>query len=298
MASRQYVNPRSVGHEYDRWTTDGLLEFYWGEHIHHGYYPGGRIEVEFKQAKSDMIERLLEWGDVRTARRVIDVGCGVGGSARYLARKYGAEVVGVTLSPSQRDRAAELTAEQGLSQQVRFEVADALELPFAEERFDLVWSCEVGEHMPDKERFLREMTRVLAPGGRLLCATWCHRSTPPELSASEQHRLGRIYDEWALPFFVPIERYAAMARERGELDDVAIDDWTREASPTWWHQIREGLRTLPYLARRSPEVLWRTANDVRGVYHMIRGYRSGLVRYGVLRATKRKLSRPSSEVPS
>lgn len=286
MESRAYVDPHSVGRQYDRWTDDGLLEFYWGEHIHHGYYPGGRISVDFKQAKRDMIERLLDWGGVSSARQVIDVGCGVGGSARHIARELGAEVVGVTLSEAQRDRATALTAEQGLSDRVSFQVADALGLPFDDGSFDLVWSCESGEHMPDKERFVQEMRRVLSPGGRMVVATWCHRSTPPELSRHERRRLERIYDRWALPHFVSLETYRELAHEAGELESIAVADWTREASPTWWHQIREGLATLPYLARRSPAVWKRTADDVRGVYHMIRGYQSGLVRYGLLRAMK------------
>ena len=107
----------------------------------------------------------------------MDVGCGIGGSSRYLARKYGAECKGITLSPVQAARAQSLAAAQGLGQkvfpflltslslslsvitylilkrlekQVSFQVADALQQPFPDGEFDLVWSMESGEHMPDK----------------------------------------------------------------------------------------------------------------------------------------------------
>lgn len=53
-------------------------------------------------------------------------------------------------------------------------VGDALDLPFDDNSFDLVWACESGEHMPDKKRFLEEMIRVARPGGTVLLATWCH----------------------------------------------------------------------------------------------------------------------------
>lgn len=57
-----------------------------------------------------------------------------------------------------------------------FQVADALQQPFEDNSFDLVWSMESGEHMPDKARFVGELARVCMPGGRIIIVTWCHRS--------------------------------------------------------------------------------------------------------------------------
>lgn len=59
------------------------------------------------------------------------------------------------------------------------QVADALQQPFQDGEFDLVWSLESGEHMPDKRRFVGELARVCAPGGRIIIVTWCHRQAPP-----------------------------------------------------------------------------------------------------------------------
>jgi MPBQ/MSBQ methyltransferase len=52
---------------------------------------------------------------------------------------------------------------------------DALRMDFADDSFDYVWACESGEHMPDKLKYVEEMTRVLKPGGRVVIATWCQR---------------------------------------------------------------------------------------------------------------------------
>lgn len=276
--SRNYRGPDSVGHEYDAWTSDGVLERYWGEHIHHGYYPEGRFRgVDFRAAKIDLVDRLLAWGQVAKATRVLDVGCGIGGSARFLARRFSAEVTGVTLSPAQAERARSLS--EGLS--CRFEVADALDLPFEDGSFDLVWACESGEHMPDKEAFMKEMARVLAPGGRLIMATWCHA---PTLNERQQRRLERIYREWALPYFIPIEDYRALAEANPRLQDVAIGDWSSEVSPTWLHQIALGAGDLGWLIRQGPQVIGRSLRDAWAVKDMIRGYRDGSIRYGLLRA--------------
>lgn len=70
---------------------------------------------------------------------------------------------GITLSKSQVKRGGELAAEQGLGN-CSFQVMDALHMDFPDDTFDLVWACESGEHMPDKKKYIEEMTRVLKPG--------------------------------------------------------------------------------------------------------------------------------------
>jgi cyclopropane fatty-acyl-phospholipid synthase-like methyltransferase len=85
-------------------------------------------------------------------KTIVDVGCGIGGSSRYLARRYGAQCTGITLSPVQAERGNALTAAEGLSHKVSLQVADALEQPFPDGMFDMVWSMESGEHMPDKTK--------------------------------------------------------------------------------------------------------------------------------------------------
>lgn len=82
--------------------------------MHHGYYPEGKPRKDHAQAQVDMIDRSLEWAGVQgPVKRVVDVGCGIGGSSRHMARKYGCGARGITLSPVQAARANALTAEVG-----------------------------------------------------------------------------------------------------------------------------------------------------------------------------------------
>ena len=76
---------------------------------------------------------------------------------------------------AQAARGNALAKEQGLGDKASFQVADALQQPFEDNSFDLVWSMESGEHMPDKARFVGELARVCMPGGRIIIVTWCHR---------------------------------------------------------------------------------------------------------------------------
>ena len=75
----------------------------------------------------------------------------------------------------QAARANSISQSQGLSSKVNYQVADALHQPFRDGQFDLIWSMESGEHMPDKAQFIKELTRVCKPGGKILIVTWCHR---------------------------------------------------------------------------------------------------------------------------
>ena len=79
---------------------DGILEYYWGEHIHLGYYTQeerarGYKKKDFKQAKFDFVDEMLRWSGATSPSRVLDVGCGIGGTSRHLAAKFpGAQVQG------------------------------------------------------------------------------------------------------------------------------------------------------------------------------------------------------------
>lgn len=70
---------------------------------------------------------------------------------------------GITLSPNQVRRASELAETRGIKN-ASFSVMDALNMTHEDGKYDLVWACESGEHMPNKEKYVQEMTRVLKPG--------------------------------------------------------------------------------------------------------------------------------------
>ncbi|NET09669.1 MAG: methyltransferase domain-containing protein, partial [Symploca sp. SIO2B6] len=166
-SARTYESSDSVAQSYDEWTQDGILEFYWGEHIHLGHYGSPPRPKDFRGAKANFVHEMVRWGGLDRLPKgttVLDVGCGIGGSSRILAKNYGFDVTGVTISPGQVQRATELTPEDVTAQ---FHVDDAMALSYPDASFDVVWSVEAGPHMPDKQRFARELLRVVKPGGLL-----------------------------------------------------------------------------------------------------------------------------------
>ncbi|MFM7171177.1 MAG: methyltransferase domain-containing protein, partial [Cyanobium sp.] len=204
-SARRYRGSQSVAEAYDRWTQDALLERLWGDHVHLGHYgdpPGPR---DFRQAKEDFVHELVRWSGfdrLPPGSTVLDVGCGIGGSARVLARDYGLDVLAISISPGQIARAQALTP-SGLN--CRFAVMDALALELANGSFDAVWSVEAGPHMPDKQRYADELLRVLRPGGLLAVADW-NRRDPAEkpLNGLERRVMHQLLVQWAHPEFASI----------------------------------------------------------------------------------------------
>jgi SAM-dependent methyltransferase len=111
---------------------------------------------------------LARAAGLEPSSRVLDLGCGLGGPARYIAASFGCQVTGVDLSPEFIHAATYLTARCGLSDRVVFQAADALHLPFDDASFDALFLQHVAMNIQDRAGLYREARRVLAPGGRLV----------------------------------------------------------------------------------------------------------------------------------
>jgi tocopherol O-methyltransferase len=265
--------------------SSGLWEEIWGEHMHHGYYgPNGTQKKDRRQAQIDLIEELLNWAEVKTPENILDVGCGIGGSSLYLADKFHARATGITLSPVQAARATERAQELNLSNRSQFLVADAQAMPFEDNSFDLVWSLESGEHMPDKTKFLQECYRVLKPGGKLIMVTWCHRPIDNSpLTEDEQKHLQEIYRVYCLPYVISLPEYTAIAREL-PLQNIRTADWSTAVAPFWDFVIDSAF--TPQAIWGLLTAGWTTIVGALSLGLMSRGYQRGLIRFGLLCGNK------------
>ena len=116
------------------------------------------------EATEDMANRI----EVAATDHVLDVGSGLGGPARYFARRFGCRVSGIDLTAEFCEVARDLTSRLGLGERVSFEPGDALSMPFDDAAFDGAYSMNVSMNIADKRALYREIRRVLKPGGWLV----------------------------------------------------------------------------------------------------------------------------------
>lgn len=123
---------------------------------------------EFHVRGREVTAELAQKTTLQPGMRVLDVGCGIGGPARFLAGEFGCHVTGIDLTPEYTRTAGLLSRLTSQEEQTNFIVADALQLPFEKESFDRVWTQHVQMNIADKKKFYQEIHRVLKPGGQFI----------------------------------------------------------------------------------------------------------------------------------
>ncbi|CAH3041219.1 unnamed protein product [Pocillopora meandrina] len=171
--------------------------------------PGGMTTMK------EFVGRL----NLQKDQHILDLGCGIGGSAFYIANTYHAHVLGMDLSTNMINFALK-AYESSKSSQVQFEVSDASTREFPAERFDAVYSRETILHIKDKKALLKKILSWLKPGGQLLITDYC-------CSRGEHSELFKKYLAERQYHLIDVESYGKMLREVG-FEAVTAEDRTTQ----------------------------------------------------------------------
>jgi tocopherol O-methyltransferase len=139
----------------------------YGENIHDGYYLTGK---ESRQEAQENLTRLIaEKARIKKGDRVLDVGCGVGGSSLWMSSNLSASTVGITISPAQLEIARRLAQERNADSS--FYLMNAEQMQF-DETFDVIWAVACSTHFQNQEQFVKSSGLYLRAGGRFVIFDW------------------------------------------------------------------------------------------------------------------------------
>ena len=259
------------------YNSDDAENFYsrlWGgEDIHIGLYQSDEEPVV--DASHRTVARMCDkLGDKLKGAKVLDIGGGYGGSARYMAEHYGAEVVSLNLSEVQNERGRKQNVERGLDKLVTIVDGDFENVPYENDTFDIVWSQDAMLHSGNRTRVLEEVARVLKPGGSFIF------TDPMQSDDCPDGVLGPVLDR------IQLETMGSPGFYRRELERLGFtlrqfEDHTEQV-PRHYGGIRETLEAREDDLRDSAISNDYIANMKKGLQHWVDAGKAGHLAWGIM----------------
>lgn len=277
--SDQYSTAVHTAREYyNSGDADNFYSIIWGgEDIHIGWYRSDDepIRDASRRTVAQMADRIE---DTLTAdSRVLDLGAGYGGAARYLTRRFGCHVTALNLSETENDRNRALNIAEGVGERIDVVDGSFEDIPYDDASFDVVWSQDAILHSGDRPRVLSETARVLRSGGDLIFTDPMQSDDCP--AGVLEPILDRIHlDTLGSPGF-----YRAEAKALG-MELVAFVDATEQLLRHYTRVLEETIaREYEITDSISPEYIERMKS---GLGHWIEGGRRGHLAWGIFHFRK------------
>ena len=209
--------------------------------MHFGYENDGKTPHSDSLINSNKV--LAKFAKIGRGDRVLDAGCGMGGTSLWLAGAQGANVVGITLGRDQAAAATEEAGRRSLLMSASFLVGDFTAMPFADGAFDVVWVQESLCHAFEKEKFFREAARVLSLNGRLILADGM--LTCSTVSVEDRALLRDWYESWSLSGLWTAAQHANAATAAG-FSQISITDVTAYTRASQRRLYERARRAQPF----------------------------------------------------
>jgi cyclopropane-fatty-acyl-phospholipid synthase len=245
---------RAVRHHYD--VSNEFFELFLGPTMVYScanFKHGAKTLEEAQEEKLETVARKLE---LKQGDRVLDVGCGWGGFPLWAATKHGANVVGITLSPPQAEKARQRAEEAGVADRVDIRVMDYRDIASTGEKFDAIASIGMVEHVGSAniEVYAQTLAQVLEPGGRLLN----HGITRLRHTDAEA---GAFSERYVFPDAAPLHLSRnLLALERAGFITHHVEDYAPDYAETlryWYTNLDANLEEATRLAGPERIRVWR-----------------------------------------
>ncbi len=222
LNSKNSETSQTVASHYD--DLDAFYRAIWGTHVHHGLWIKSGNSVE--EATENLIRLVIKHGKISPGMKVCDVGCGYGGTSRYLAKNIQAQVTSLTVSKAQYDFIQHTDPQ---SENPVYLLEDWLSNSIPSTSMDTVIAIESSEHMVDFKKFFEESARVLKPDGQLIICAWLSRDNPSRME--QKHLLQPICTEGRMRLATQGEYLKSLFSAGFELE--YFEDLTLKVKKTW-----------------------------------------------------------------
>ncbi len=220
--------PQDVANYYDQ--TENHYRRFWklekSLSLHYGIWSEGIKNLHEAVLNTNTL--LAKLSEIKSTDVVLDAGCGVGGSAIYLAKNIGCKVSGITLSEKQAGTATEFAKQHGVSNLASFYAMNYTATSFADNSFDVVWAIESMQTAVNKSDFLKEAKRILKPGGKIVIAD-CFKSYDYPFEKNKLMNL--MFNGWAVSDVLSSEEFINKANQFGFTLEKE-QDVTKEVYPS------------------------------------------------------------------
>lgn len=263
---------------YDSSDADMFYRSAWGEeHIHQGIFQ--YYDEPMQKACQRTVKKMTEEvGSIGRSTRVLDVGSGYGGTARYLAQRYGCHLTTLNLSKLQNARSEKMNRRRNLSDLIEVVEGSFEEMPFSDGSMDVCWSIDAMLHSGDRDQVISEMSRVLKSGGDLVF------TDPMRTEKCPKEVLNPILERISLSDMGSQEFYRESANKHG-LEEVSFRDYTEHLVTTYARVLRYTEENESVLAKRISMGFIKHMEE--GLRHWVSGGTKGHLVWGIFHFRKK-----------
>ena len=278
MAASRSAAEATAENYYDSDDADNFYEKVWGgEDIHIGIYDDPEISIRDASHKTVAL-MASQLRNVVTDTRVMDLGAGYGGSARYLARTFGCKVACLNVSDRQNLRNRMLNKAQGLDDKVSVIHGSFEDIPEVNGSLDLIWSQDAFLHSGKRRLVLEEITRVLKPGGELIF------TDPMQADDCPPGVLQPVYDR------LELDSIGSFAWYRSQLGRLGFEEIG--CTPMVQHLRSHYARVGDELSRRRRDLTGDISEDyldrmIAGLDNWVKAADNGYLNWGILHFRRR-----------
>ena len=273
-----YYN-QTLNHYQNWWRLDNNLA------VHYGIWD--KNTRNFQESLANTNKVLMEMATIKEGEHILDAGCGVGGSAFYLAVHRKAKVTGITLSEKQYEYASDKCYKLGLDSLVDFKIENYTQTRFKNNSFDVIWAIESITSAPDKSLFAKEAFRLLKPGGRLIIADYYKVNNNQD---DPDNLLEKWRNLWSMANFLTAFEFKSIINKSG-FKMVYERNVTKEITPTakrmYWSYLLGGPLAVAYNLFNKPSAF--AQNHYKSGLYQYKALKKGLWNYSIILFEKQKV---------